>query len=154
MQVVSLKGNTYAIPDDFKGTPTLFFLGYKQESQFAIDRWLLGLVQLDIPVTVREIPTVRGLVPRLIASKIDSGMRSGIPKEDWGTVVTVYKDADIVANFLGTEDPLNTRVALLDAHGKIIWFHDRGYSARRVNDLDQTVRANPTKVSDPRLKAY
>ena len=141
VQGVSLKGDTYAIPADFKGTPTLLLVGYVQESQFDIDRWLLGLVQLGTPVTVREIPTVRGLVPRLIASKIDSGMRSAIPKEDWVTVVTVYKDADIVANFLGTEDPLNARVALLDANGKVIWFHDRGYSATRVSDLDQTVRA-------------
>ena len=98
-------------------------------------------MQLDTPVAVREIPTVRGLVPRLIASKIDSGMRSGIPKEDWGTVITVYKDADIIANYLGTEDPLNARVALLDANGKVIWFHDRGYSATRVSNLDQIVRA-------------
>ena len=84
VQGISLKGDPYAIPDDFTGTPTLLLVGYLQESQFEIDRWLLGLVQLDIPVAVREIPTVRGLVPRPIASKIDSGMRSGIPKGDWG----------------------------------------------------------------------
>ena len=141
VQGTSLKGENYVIPEDFTGTPTLLLIGYIQESQFDIDRWLLGLVQLGTPIAVREIPTVRGLVPRLIANKIDSGMRSGIPEEDWGTVITVYKDADIIANFLGTEAPFNARVALLDAEGKVIWFHDRGYSATLMSELDQIVRS-------------
>ncbi len=141
VQGTSLEGNIYTIPDEFIGEPTLLLIGYIQDSQFDIDRWLLGLVQLEVPIAVREIPTVRGLIPRLIANKIDSGMRSGIPKEDWGAVITVYKDADVIANFLGTEDPLNARVALLDANGNVIWFHDRGYSAKWISDLDRTVRA-------------
>lgn len=136
----SLNGDSIVIPRAFIGTPTLLLVGYLQNSQFDIDRWLLGLVQLETPVVIREIPTVRGMVPRLIANKIDSGMRSGIPKDDWDAVITVYKDAGIIADFLGTEDSLNARVVLLDASGKVIWYHDRGYSATVVSDLDRRVR--------------
>ncbi len=141
VQGTSLKGNPYTIPDDFSGKPRLLLIGYIQDSQFDIDRWLLGLTQLKTPVAISEIPAVPGIIPRMTANKIDSGMRSGIPREDWGSVITVYKDADTITNFTGTADPLNSRVALLDRNGKIIWFHDRGYSASLVSDLDRVVRS-------------
>ncbi len=148
VQGSSLKGDAYNIPDDFSGKPRLLLIGYIQDSQFDIDRWLLGLTQLKTPIAVSEIPAVRGLVPWMIAKKIDSGMRSGIPKEDWGSVVTVYRNADDIANFTGTEDPLNSRVVLLDVNGKVIWFHDRGYSASKISELDRVVRDLNVRYSE------
>ena len=84
----SLEGVKIAIPEDFAGAPVLLIVGYKQNSQFDIDRWLLGLVQAEVDVAIREVPTIAGLVPGMIGGWIDSGMRRGIPKEDWGAVVT------------------------------------------------------------------
>ncbi|MDK2970820.1 MAG: hypothetical protein PWP23_575 [Candidatus Sumerlaeota bacterium] len=66
---------------------------------------------------------------------IDEGMRSGIPREDWRSVVTVYKDAGRIVRATGNENPRNARVLLLDKTGRIVWFHDSGYSAGKMLEL-------------------
>ena len=67
----------------------MVLVGYQQRSQFDIDRWLIGITQVDLPVKFVELPTIAGMVPSLIGDLIDSGMRSGIPSELWGGVMTV-----------------------------------------------------------------
>ncbi|OVE80322.1 hypothetical protein BVY02_00520 [bacterium J17] len=135
-----LTGTNIEIPRFFEGKPTLLLIGYVQESQFDIDRWVLGLKQLKTPIGIAEIPAIQGLVPRMIKSKIDQGMRNGIPEEDWGIVITVYKDAEKIARFLGNNNPRNVRAVLLDKAGKVRWFHDRGFSADKAIELDTQVR--------------
>jgi hypothetical protein len=137
----ALTGDVRRIPEDFAGRPTVVIVGYVQNAQFDIDRWLLGLVQAETPVEIVEAPTIDGLVPGMFAGTIDAGMRSGIPREDWPAVVTLYGDdaARAVAGF-GNENPRNGRVALLDADGVIRWFHDRGYSASHLLELDREAR--------------
>ena len=141
----SLEGVKIAIPEDFAGAPVLLIVGYKQNSQFDIDRWLLGLVQAEVDVAIREVPTIAGLVPGMIGGWIDSGMRRGIPKEDWGSVVTVYRDAKKIQRFTGTKDGLPGRVLLLDGEGKVIFYHDRGYSVGSLQTLVR--RLEETKAS-------
>ncbi len=137
----SLAGERVALPEDLAGEPAILLLGYVQDAQFDLDRWILGLVQLETPVRVIEVPTIEGLVPGLFAGRIDEGMRGGIPAEDWGVVVTVYGEgAERVAEWTGTEGPRNGRVLLLDAEGRVAWFHDRGYSATKVAELDALAR--------------
>ena len=82
----------------YKGEPVCS-VGYQQRSQFDIDRWLIGITQVDLPVKFVELPTIAGMVPSLIGDLIDSGMRSGIPNELWGGVMTVYDDAELVQEF-------------------------------------------------------
>ncbi len=136
----SLGGKAYEIPKDFQGEPVVLLIGYKQRSQFDLDRWILGLVQLQTPVRIVEIPTIKGLIPGMFANRIDEGMRKGIPEEDWGSVITVYDEAEPIVNFTGNENGSNGRVVLLDKQGKVLWFADRGYSAGQVKDLDAAVR--------------
>ena len=136
----SLGGKIYQIPKDFQGKPVVLLIGYKQRSQFDLDRWILGLVQLQTPVRIVEIPTIKGLIPGMFANRIDEGMRNGIPEEDWGSVITVYDEAEPIVNFTGNENGSNGRIVLLDQKGKVIWFADRGYSAGQVKDLDAAVR--------------
>lgn len=135
IQARDLAGEERSFPGEFAGAPALVILGYIQKTQFDVDRWLLGLTQADRGLPVVEMPAARGLVPRIISGTIDGGMRSGIPEEDWRSVVTVYKQSDQLANWTGTEDPRNARVLLLDAEGKVIWFHDRGYSAGKLLEM-------------------
>ncbi|MGE3171891.1 MAG: hypothetical protein AB7O97_04645 [Planctomycetota bacterium] len=125
----ALDGTLVRVPEDFAGAPLVLLVGYEQDAQFDADRWLLGLLQAEVPVAIRELPTIPGFVPRLLAGTIDSGMRSGIPDEDWGAVITVYDDAAAVAAFTGNEAGRTMRVLLLDERGTVAWFHDRGYSA-------------------------
>lgn len=131
----SLDGIAVTLPEDLAGTPTLLLVGYLQESQFDIDRWLLGLHDTGLEVRVYELPTIPGLVPGLFAARIDAGMRSGIPSGDWAAVITVYDDADAVVRFLGNESPLPARVVLLDAEGHVVFFHDEGYAIGALQAL-------------------
>ncbi|MEM7307471.1 MAG: hypothetical protein AAF682_12410 [Planctomycetota bacterium] len=125
----SLDGTPLRLPADLLGAPAILLVGYVQDAQFDADRWLLGLAQSGTGARVFEVPTIQGWVPRMIAGTIDQGMRNGIPEEDWGSVVTVYADADAIAELTGTENPRNIRVVVLDSQGTVRWFHDRGYSA-------------------------
>jgi hypothetical protein len=140
----SLEGVATTIPDDLltnaAGRPVLLLVGYKQFTQFDIDRWMVGMLQLKTPVMMVEVPTIAGMVPGLFANQIDGGMRDGIPKELWGSVVTVYSDADKIQAFTGTANPMPARVLLLDATGRVVWFHDRGFSPILVQELDAKVR--------------
>jgi len=124
------------LPSTFEGEPVVLLVGYKQGTQFDIDRWFLGLLQAGLEAPIVEVPTIPGLVPTLVSGWIDDGMRSGIPREDWGAVVTLYGSAaKPVAEFTGTEFGRRTRVLVLDAGGEVVWFNDEGYSASKVLEV-------------------
>jgi len=127
--------------------PTVVLVGYEQDSQFDCDRWILGILQLETPVNLIELPTIPGLIPRMISGTIDSGMRSGIPSEDWGAVVTLYgESATDVMSFLGNNKASNAYVNLVDNSGEILWSHHRGYSASLALELDALVRSIPAPL--------
>ncbi|MCC6669597.1 MAG: hypothetical protein IT458_00935 [Planctomycetes bacterium] len=135
----SLDGKEYVLPDAFAGAPVLLLIGYEQDTQFDLDRWLLGLQQAGVQVRTHELPTIPGLVPGLFAGRIDAGMRSGIPKEDWPAVITIYRDGADVARFTGNENRLPGRIVLLDAQGRVAFFHDRGYSVATLQRLQDAL---------------
>ncbi len=136
----ALSGEVYALPEQVQGQATVLLLAYDQNAQFDVDRWLLGLLQSGTQAKIFEVPTVNNWVAGRFGEQIDSGMRSGIPKEDWSVVVTVYDDADKIVAWTGDTNARNARVVLLDADGKAVWSHDRGYSARVMMELDAKVR--------------
>ncbi|MBE0359254.1 MULTISPECIES: hypothetical protein [Pseudoalteromonas] len=131
----SLEKNMVTIPSDFKADKTLILIGYKQDSQFDIDRWLIGLDMAGTTLPTYELPTIAGMAPRMFSSFIDSGMRKGIPKELWGGVITIYNDGEAVQKFTGNQRPNNSRVVLIDSNGKILYFYDRGFSVDALNKL-------------------
>ncbi|WP_339724468.1 hypothetical protein [uncultured Paraglaciecola sp.] len=135
----SLEGQTVVIPKDFIGQNTLLLFGYKQDSQFDIDRWLIGLDMTQTPVAAYEIPTIQGMLPRMFSGFIDSGMRKGIPKQLWKGVVTVYADGDKVQRFTGNQNPNNARVMLLNKDGIIVYFYDQGFSVEALNEVRQAL---------------
>lgn len=136
----TLEKQPRTLPADLAGKPTLLLVGYKQSSQFDIDRWMVGLLQLKTPIEFVEVPTISGMLPGMFANQIDNGMRGGIPKELWAGVITVYGDAHRIEAFTGTENPMPSRVILLDATGKVLWFHDRGFSPVLLQELDAKIR--------------
>lgn len=140
----ALDGRAVTLPDDLAGAPALLLVGYVMEAQFDLDRWLIGVAQAGLGVRVLEVPTIEGMLPGLYAGTIDEGMRRGIPSEDWGLVVTVYDDAPRIVELTGNERPRNGRVLALDAEGRVVWFHDRGFSAGRLLDLQRTLDALPS----------
>ena len=126
----ALDGTPMRLPDALSGEPAVLLIGYVQDAQFDIDRWLLGLLQAEVAVPIYEVPTIESLVATQLRGTIDDGMRSGIPEEDWSSVVTVYGDAGEIVALTGNEQPRNARVVVLDPAGRVAWFHDEGYSAR------------------------
>jgi hypothetical protein len=141
VQGKSLDGQPCELPGDLEGELAVLILGYVQKAQFDADRWLFGLLQAGTPARVLEVPTIPGLMPSWFGSRIDAGMRSGIPSEDWGSVVTIYGDpGERIVAFTGNERPRNVRVVLLDREGRVRWFHDRGFSAGTLLDLDRLAR--------------
>jgi len=139
LEGTGLNGKQWTFPEGLEGEPAVLFVGYVQDSQFDIDRWLLGMLQLKTDVAVYEVPTIEGMIPGMIAGRIDEGMRKGIPAEDWASVVTVYDDAEYLVKLTGNENPRNARVMLIGRDEKIIWFWDQGYSASAVASLDEAV---------------
>ncbi len=135
----SLEQKEIQMPEYFKGNQTVLLIGYKQDSQFDIDRWLIGLDMTETKVKVFELPTIQGMLPRMFSTFIDNGMRKGIPKELWGGVITIYADGDMIQEFTGNENPNNTRVILLNEEGKVIYFYDRGFGVPALNDLRKII---------------
>jgi hypothetical protein len=84
---------------------------------------------------VLELPTISSLGARLAKGFINRGMKQGIPREDWASVVTVYGDADVLRSYVG-EIPGNNACALLvDSKGIVRWVHRDGYSPRELLEL-------------------
>lgn len=131
----SLDQQSRKMPAYFSGKPVVLLLGYKQNSQFDIDRWLIGLDMTNTEVDIYELPTIQNWLPSIIQSQINQGMRNGIPEEIWRIVITIYDDGDTVQAFTGNEKPNNARVMLLDADSKVRYFHDRGFSVAALNEL-------------------
>ncbi|GJM19528.1 MAG: hypothetical protein DHS20C14_17410 [Phycisphaeraceae bacterium] len=131
----SLEKVATELPAALGGRPAVVLVGYQQNTQFDIDRWLMGLIQAGAGehAQLMEVPTIPGLVPTMASGWIDDGMRSGIPREDWGSVVTLYgKAAKPVAELTGTDRGRLARVLVLDGTGEIVWFDDAGYSATKA----------------------
>jgi hypothetical protein len=129
----SLEKNRTELPAALSGGPSILLIGYEQKTQFDIDRWLMGLIQTEAVANIVELPTIPGLVPSIASGWIDDGMRSGIPPEDWGSVVTLYGAAATpVVAMTGNENAQNTRVIVLNSSGMIMWFDDTGYSPRKA----------------------
>lgn len=131
----SLAKQKVNIPTDLKGKKTLLLIGYKQDSQFDIDRWLIGLDMTNTLVDVYELPTIKGMFPRMFSTVINNGMRKGIPKEFWKGVITIYQDGDTVQKFTGNQNPNNARAVLINQQGEILYFYDRGFSVQALNDV-------------------
>ena len=60
-------------------------------------------------------------------------MRGEIPDEIWDSVITIYKDGEIIQEFTGNDNPRNTRVVLIDERGVVILFQDSGFSINTLN---------------------
>lgn len=138
----TLEQKSVSIPGDLNDDLTLLLIGYVQNSQFDIDRWLIALDVTNTNVNVYEVPTIQGLFPEMFSTVIDDGMRAGIPKPLWQGVVTIYNDGEKIQAFTGNENPANTRVVLLNNKGKILYFYDEGFAVDALNELRLTLVAN------------
>jgi hypothetical protein len=136
-----LSGESIFLPKDLNGKHSVLLIGYRQKAQFDIDRWLLGLLDGKVNANILEVPTISGMIPGALSELIDSGMRSGIPQEDWYSVATVYDDADKIISVLGNENPNLAHVVILNPDGKIIWHYYQGYSPKNLLMLKEKLNS-------------
>jgi hypothetical protein len=137
----TLEKKPLTIPTDLTGDFTLLLIGYVQNSQFDIDRWLIALDVTETRVSVYEVPTIQGLFPQMFSTLIDNGMRAGIPKPLWKGVVTIYDDGEKIQAFTGNEKAANTRVVLLNDEGEILYFYDQGFAVDALNEIRSMLAA-------------
>jgi hypothetical protein len=140
VQGTALDGKLWEMPRDFKEPLTILLLAYKQDAQFDVDRWLIGMDMRKVNLPVFELPTIKGLFPRMFSTTIDNGMRKGIPKDLWKGVITIYKDGERIQKFTGNQNPNNTRVILMNNTGQILFFNDQGFSVPGLNKLIQSIK--------------
>lgn len=135
----TLEKKPVTLPAVFDAPLTLLLVGYKQDAQFDIDRWLIGLDMSETNITAYEIPAIQGMFPRMFSTLINNGMRAGIPKELWGGVITLYADGEAMQAFTGNENGNNARVLLIDNKGTVIYFYDRGFSVQALNNVRSSI---------------
>lgn len=141
VQGESLAKAQMQLPNDFPDQPVILLLGYVQDAQFDIDRWLIGLDMKQVTVPFYELPTIQGMVPRMFKAQINNGMRAGIPESLWQGVITIYEGGEQVQQFTGNDNPNNARVMLLDRTRKIRFFYDDGFSVVALNELIETYQS-------------
>lgn len=138
----TLEKQDVEIPTMFNAELNLLLIGYKQNSQFDIDRWLIALEMTETQIDSYEIPAIQGMFPRMFKTQINNGMRSGIPKELWKGVITLYQDGETMQTFTGNKNPNNARIMLINQQGKILYFYDRGFSVNAINELKKVIDDN------------
>ncbi len=125
-----LNGQRAALPKDSSGRVALLMLGFTYESRFAVEAWAKRFRQdfgKQPRVTFFEIPMIGGLA-RMGKWFIDSGMRRGTPKTDYGNVITVYGGTDAWKQRVGFKDPNAAYLILLDRNGRVAWRHAGGFA--------------------------
>lgn len=148
VQGISLDEKAWRLPEDLEDRSAILLLGYQQDAQFDLDRWLLGLFEAGVDVPIYEVPTVVGMVPGWISGTINEGMRGGIPSEDWAAVITIYDDAPLLAAFTGNVGAPTGRILVLDSDWRVRFFHDEGYSVATMARLRETLKSLATGDND------
>jgi hypothetical protein len=136
----ALSGKPVRLPGDLGGVPAVLLVAYQRAAQMDVDRWR-SFLEKDAPgLAVYEVPTIPQAVWRWLAGWIDGGMRSGVPRELWPHVVTLYDEGAPVLDLLGDRGNLFAHVVLLDAEGVVRWFDASAFSAAKGASLVETLR--------------
>ena len=78
---------------------------------------------------------LKGYFQLFLKPDLDGSMRGEITDVIWDSVITIYKDGEIIQEFTGNKNPRNTRVALIDDGGLIVFCNDSGFSVKALNEL-------------------
>jgi hypothetical protein len=137
----ALSGEQVRFPEDLMGAPALLLCAYRRGSQADVDRWA-AFAAHDLPgLTAIEVPIIPALIWRPLQGWIDGGMRGGVPRRQWSSVVTLYDQGAKAREFVGDGGGLLAQVVLLDAAG-VVAFHDAGgFSATAAAGLAAAVTA-------------
>jgi hypothetical protein len=145
----ALSGETVRIPEDLLGAPALLLCAYRRGTQADIDRWA-AFAGREFPwLAVYELPIIPSVVWRPFQGMIDGGMRGGVPRRQWSSVVTLYEQGAKARAFLGDGGGLRASVALLDADGVVTFYETGGYREATARALAQALGALDEARAEP-----
>jgi hypothetical protein len=116
-------------------------IAFRRSSQSQVDSWLGPAGRTfgpDTGVKIYEIPMIGTRYGRLMAGRIDTGMRSGISPEKHPFVITCYGDLAPYKKALEMPDPSLVYVFLLDREGRIRWRNSGRATKNDLQDLIET----------------
>ena len=136
-----LSGEAAVLPNASSGRVALLLLGFSYDSRYAVEEWAKKFREQfdkDPRVTFYEIPMIGGMA-RMGKWFIDSGMRRGTPKMDYGHVITVYGGTGPWKRRVGFGDPKSPYLILIDRQGKVAWRYPGGLQATAWQSLTSEV---------------
>jgi hypothetical protein len=136
-----LTGRDAILPAAASGKVALLLVGFTYQSRFAVEPWaekFRAQWASHESVTFYEVPVIGGMA-RLGKWFIDSGMRRGTPKDDYGHVITVYGGADAWKKRLGFAAPDAAYLVLLDRAGRVAWRYQGPFDETASRALDAKV---------------
>lgn len=142
-----LSGEPAVLPQDARGRTALLLFGFSYASRFNVEQWAARFRQRfdSTPgVTFYEIPMIGGMA-RMGKWFIDSGMRSGTPKSDYGHVITVYSGTDVWKKALGVHDDRDAFLVLIDNSGKVVWQTSGRFDEKSFQTLENAVAATSAR---------
>jgi hypothetical protein len=108
-------------------------IAFRRQAQAQVDSWLAPFTRVyggEPTIRIYEIPMIGSIYGRLMAGRIDSGMRSGISREQHPFVITYYGDLAPCKKALDMPDPSLAYIFLLDREGRIRW-RNRGQATEQ-----------------------
>jgi hypothetical protein len=127
-----LSGRKAILPDAASGKFALVLLGFTYQSRFSVESWAEHVRPAFVQrsnATFFEVPVLGGLA-RLGKWFIDSGMRSGTPKDLHENVIIVWGDVDRWKALMNVTDAAqdDAYLALIDPKGRVVWLYHGGHT--------------------------
>lgn len=140
-----LTGRKAILPDAAAGKFAMVLMGFTYQSRFSVESWAEHVQPAFAQrgnATFFEVPVLGGMA-RLGKWFIDSGMRSGTPKELHENVITVWGGVDRWKALLGFSAAAqdDAYVALIDTKGRVAWLHRGSHTDAAFAAMLQVVDA-------------
>jgi hypothetical protein len=128
-----LTGRKAILPDAASGRFALVLMGFTYQSRFSVESWAEHVRPAFAQrghATFYEVPVLGGLA-RLGKWFIDSGMRSGTPKDLHENVITLWGDVDRWKALMNFSDAAQDDgyLTLIDQKGRVLWLYRGSYTA-------------------------
>ncbi len=136
----SLSGDEVVLPDDADGEVILIAVAFKRSAQEGLDSWMNYFEEVCEGKEAYELPVIEGSLWGVFSGFIDTGMKSGIPKEKHDKIVTLYGDASEFREELEIEGESLGYVFLLDEDGRIIFKGEGEANEKGKEDLLKKVK--------------
>ena len=145
LQARNLLGQSYTLPDDFKGVQNVALVAFQRWHQFLVDEWVAGLAPLRErypDLHVYEIPVMSQFY-MLARSFIDGGMAMAIGSAEVRKhTLTVYTDVWQVRDDLGLPDTRTIGAFLVGPGGQVGWRAQGAFAPEQAKVLEEVLLSN------------